>query len=67
MITAAIWSERWLPKPVAAGKLGLTRLPSGATISMQRMIPSLWGSSASATMKNAIITDEIVTASGAFT
>ena len=67
MITAAIWSERWLPKPVGAGKRGLTRHPSGATTSTQRMIPSLWGSSSSAIMKNAIITEEIVTASGALT
>ncbi len=43
MITAAIWSERWLPKPVGAGKRGLTRQPSGAITSTQRMIPSLCG------------------------
>jgi hypothetical protein len=67
MITAAIWSERWLPKPVGAGKTGFTRQPSGATISTQRMIPSLCGRSSSAIMKNAIITDESVTASGALT
>ena len=67
MISAAIWSERWLPKPVGAGNTGLTMLPFGARTSMQRITPSLCGTSRAAIMKNAIITDESVTASGAFT
>ena len=67
MMTAAIWSERWLPKPVGAGYVGLTMDPSRATTFTTRMMPSLWGSSCSAIMKNAIITDESVTASGALT
>ena len=67
MITAAIWSERWLPNPVAAGKLGLTRLPSGRDDLDAAHDPVVVGQLGLGDQKNAIITDKIVTASGAFT